>query len=42
MKINIGFSIAALLPIALVACGGEIDRSRGVQPTGSTFDTALF
>ena len=30
MRINIRFTIAALLPIALVACGGEIDRSRGV------------
>ena len=42
MKFNIGFTIAAVIPFALVACGGEIERSRGAQPTGSAFDTALY
>lgn len=42
MKYNKKFAIAAVLPLALAACGGEIERSRGVQPTGSAFDTALF
>jgi outer membrane protein OmpA-like peptidoglycan-associated protein len=41
MRINIGFTIAAVIPFALAACGGEIERSRSVQPTGSAFDTAL-
>lgn len=42
MRINIGFAIAAVILFALAACGGEIERSRSVQPTGSAFDTALY
>lgn len=42
MRINIRFTIAALIPFALAACGGEIERSRSVQPAGSAFDTALY
>ena len=42
MRINIGLTIAAVIPFALAACGAEIDRSRGLQPTGGAFDTALY
>jgi outer membrane protein OmpA-like peptidoglycan-associated protein len=42
MKYNKKFAIAVVLPLALAACGGEIERSRSLQPTGSAFDTALF
>ena len=42
MGINIGFAIVAIIPFTLAACGGEIDRSRSVQPAGSAFDKALY
>lgn len=42
MSINIKFTIAALMPIALAACGSGIDGARNAQPTGSAFDTALY
>lgn len=42
MKFNIRFTIAAVIPLALAACGAEIEQTRGLQPTGSEFDKALF
>lgn len=42
MKCDIRLVIAAVMPLALAACGGQIERSRGLQTTGNAFDTALY